>query len=415
MATVSESMTPSLVSELNLMHYVELLKRRWLWVVACGILGAGLAYVWASSGPPSFAARTELAIIRTGTIVNFDPKFRTVSDTDPNAQGLDTVARRRSLVTIGDSPAFTEQVIQRIGSQLPEYLRTPEGLQSVLDVLNDGDVIRVSARTESPELSALITNTWADIYVTRVNEVFGESALDNDSLKTQAAELKKDYESKQTALTDYIGATTIERLLRERDLITQQLDVNQESNLVRLITNATALRELVASGQTDVTSSQAFAMFMVEADSFTSTADSPFRVDVPITTDLAPRPRAQVLQEIDLLIANLQERRAALGGVTRDDLYRQLSALNVQVEQAQAKRKELEAARDLAWNTYQLMNNKVAENTVATQTESQLVQIASPAIVPTRPVSQQTQLKTVLGGLAGLVVGAVLALVLKPR
>jgi uncharacterized protein involved in exopolysaccharide biosynthesis len=104
-----------------------------------------------------------------------------------------------------------------------------------------------------------------------------------------------------------------------------------------------------------------------------------------------------------------------LGGEANAPLYEQLSDLNVQLEQAAAQRKELEAERDLAWNTFQLINTKVAENTIATETESQLVRVASPAIEPREPVEQRTLLKTLLGGMAGAVVGAALALVMRPR
>lgn len=417
MASASESMSPSLVNEINLMHYVELLKRRWFWLVACGILGAGISYLLASTAPLTYSARTELAIIRTGTIVNFDPKFRTISDADPNAQGLDTVARRQSLLAIGDSPAFTEQVIDRIGNQLPESLRTPEGLQSVLTVSSNSDVIRVSAETESPELAALITNTWADIYVTRVNEVYGESSLDSTSLRAQAETLRQEYDGKQAELLEFIRTTPFDRLSRERDFVSRQLNgrVDMESKLLRLVADATALRELVAKGGPEVTTSQEFSRFMVEANSFMNDSDTPIRIEAPLTANVTPAMREQVVAELDALLQTFRDRVQAQGGPERDALYTQLSDLNVQIEVEQAKRKNLEAARDLAWGTYQLVNTKVAENTLATETESQLVQIASPAIVPTRAANRQVLLKTVLGGLAGLVVGAALAVVLKPR
>lgn len=415
MSSVTESVTPSLVSELNLSHYVDLLKRRWFWIVACGLVGAGIAYFWANSAPPSYSARTELAILRTGSIVNFDPRFRTISDADPNATGLDAVARRRSLIAIGESPALAEQVIQGLGDQLPPFLRTVEGMLGAVSVVNDGDTLRVTAQTGSPALSALITNAWSEAYVAQVNQVFSDSGLESDNLSSVALELKKDYEAKQDAVTQDKATSEIQRLLREKDLVERQLNVNLEEKLVRAIEDATALRELVASGQgNDATASQQVAMLLLQVNLFKTNDATPSAISVPITADTSPRPRSELLQELDNLIANLKERRAAQTA-ERQDLYSQLRALRAQEEVAQAKTKYLEWARDLAWNTYQLMESKVTENTVAAQTQSKLVQIASPAVAPTRPVNQQIQLKTVLGGLAGMVVGAALALIIKPR
>lgn len=415
MSSATESVTPSLVSELNLTHYVDLLKRRWFWIVACGLVGAGIAYFWSNSTVPVYSAQTELAILRTGSIVNFDPRFRTISDADPNATGLDVVARRRSLISIGESPALAEQVIQKLGDQLPPSLRTIEGILGAVSIVNDGDILRVSANTGSPTLSALITNAWGEAYVARVNQVFSDSGLASDNLQSMALELKKDYEAKQDAVTQDKATSDIQRVLREKDLVERQLDVNLEEKLVRALDDATALRELVARGAgNDATTSQQVAMLILQANLFQSNGSNPSAISLPITVDTSPRPQSELLRELDNLIANLEERRAAQTA-EREALYDQLRTLRAQEEVAAAKTKYLEWARDLAWNTYQLMESKVIENTVASETQSKLVQVASPAVAPTQPVGQQTRLKTILGGLVGLVVGATLAVVIKPR
>ncbi|MCC7162369.1 MAG: hypothetical protein IT331_07740 [Anaerolineae bacterium] len=415
MASATEPMTPLLVSELNLMHYIALLKRRWLLIIACGLIGAAAALLWTMLAPPMYAAQTELAILRTGSIVNLDPRFRTISDTDPNATGLDAAARRRSLVSIGEGAALAEQVIQKLGDRLPPALRTVEGLQEAVSIVNDGDVIRVSTRTGSPELAVLITNTWAETYVSRVNQVFGESGFVGDNLQQLSLELKQDYERKQDAVTQDRASTDIQRLKRDLDFVERQLNVDHQAKLARMLDDATALRALVAQGAGDATSSQQLAMLLLQVNLFKPDGAASADIQVPITADLSPRPQSELLKELDNLIANLKDRQIELNGPARDELFRQMNVLRAQVEVAEAKTKDLEAARDLAWNTYQLMESKVAENSVTIETQSRMVQIVSPAILPTRPLSQQTLLKTVAGALAGLVVGAVLALVLKPR
>lgn len=415
MSSATESATPSLVSELNLAHYVDLLKRRWFWIVACGLVGAGIAYFWANSATPVYTARTELAILRTGSIVNFDPRFRTISDADPNATALDAVARRQSLLSIGESPALAEQVIQKLGDQLPPPLRTVEAMLGAVSIINDGDILRVSAETGSPTLSALITNAWGEAYVARVNQVFSDSGLASDNLQSIALELKKDYEAKQDAVTRDRATSEIQRVLREKDFVERQLNVNLQEKLVRGIDDATALRELVANSQADdATASQQAAMLILQVNLFKTTDTTPNALSIPITADTTPRPRSELLQELDNLIANLKERRAAQIA-ERDALYDQLRSLRVEQEATDAKTKYLEWSRDLAWNTYQLMAGKVTENAVASETQSKLVQVAAPAVAPTQPRSQQRQLKTILGGLVGLLVGATLAVVIKPR
>jgi capsular polysaccharide biosynthesis protein len=356
-------------------------------------------------------------MLRTGAVVNLDARFRTISDADPNAQGFDSLARRRSLVAIGMSPANAYAVLEMVGHQLGPELATPEDLGRAVTVSMDGDVILVEALTNSPEQSALIANTWAGIIVGNVNEIFAESALTTDSLESQALVAKKDYDAKQAAIIAFIDASRVEQLSRERDLLQSQLNSSTalQAKLLRVQFNAEGLRKLIQEGRGDVTSSQEFAKFLFEVNAFNSEGEQPFRIDIPFDQSTRARPRSQVLAELDEFLETLKDQQAALGGEANAPLYEQLSDLNVQLEQAAAQRKELEAERDLAWNTFQLINTKVAENTIATETESQLVRVASPAIEPREPVEQRTLLKTLLGGMAGAVVGAALALVMRPR
>ncbi len=320
-------------------------------------------------------------------------------------------------MTVGQSPAIAAGVVELLGDQLDEHLRTPEDLGRSIAVTTDGDVIRAQVQTSSPKQSAMIANAWAEVYVDRLNDIFAESALTTDSLETQAQQAKADYDAKQAAVVAFIGSSPYEQLVRERDVVVGSLNgvIAQKSKLARLQANAESLRDLIRQGQGSVTPSQEFAKFLVEVNAFNSEGEQPFRMDVPFDPNIGTSSRAELLAELDEFIETLKARQNALGSDGNKALYAQLSDLNVKIERASATRKELEAARDLSWNTFQLLNSKVAENTIATETESQLVRVASPAVEPREPIDQRIMLKTLLGGMAGVVLGAALALVLRPN
>ena len=168
---------------------------------------------------PSYTTRADIAVVRTGFVVNLNPDFRTISDTDPNAMALDQVGRRRSLVALGRSLSFAEAVIARIGMRLPEALRSPEALQDLVEVRADNDLIQIDVTDTSPEQAALIANAWAETYVDRVNELFGETTLTSDSFNSQTAQAKQDYDAKQQALEEYLGTSPVDRLTRERSCL----------------------------------------------------------------------------------------------------------------------------------------------------------------------------------------------------
>lgn len=417
MTTLTEPSARSLLGELNVLGYLQALRQRWLLIVAFVIVGAALGFGVSMLLPRVYRAHTELAIVRTGTLINFDPKFRTVSDNDPNAQALDQVSRRRSLVTIGSSASFAALVIERIGQQLPEDLREPFALQQLVDIDNDGDIIGISTVTDSPELSSLIANTWAQVYFERVNATFSENSLSTDLLLTQVTEAKANFDAREGTLVEYLRNNPYEALVRQQTLVSRQLNgqVDFEGKLSLLEIDARSLRDQLSRGSGNVSTADLLSRLLLQVHTFNSLGDAPLQLDLPVVDLGGETSRPQQIEQLDGLIKTIQDRRAALGGATRDELLKQLNSIQAQIEQAQSQRKELEAARDLAWGTYQLLNNKVAENNVASQTQSELVRIASPAVTPTRPVDTRRTLNTLLGAAAGLVLGAAVALVLRAR
>jgi uncharacterized protein involved in exopolysaccharide biosynthesis len=96
----------------------------------------------------------------------------------------------------------------------------------------------------------------------------------------------------------------------------------------------------------------------------------------------------------------------------QDALYARLNAVQARVAEAQRHMQELEAARDLAWTTYQTLNTKVAEVKVSAGTETEWVRVASPAVPPRLPVASRAPVSGAVGGVLGLVLGFLLALVL---
>lgn len=86
-----------------------------------------------------------------------------------------------------------------------------------------------------------------------------------------------------------------------------------------------------------------------------------------------------------------------------DKLDKEVNALQAQLEAEQARKKELVRSRDLAWEKYNTLANKVAEVDVASSITGTEVRFAKPAFVPTEPVSPKKAQNALLGLFAGLV------------
>ena len=81
-----------------------------------------------------------------------------------------------------------------------------------------------------------------------------------------------------------------------------------------------------------------------------------------------------------------------------DELEQDIRGLEAELETAQAQRRELTRARDLAWETYTTVARKVAEMNVGAAVQGTVVRFAAPAALPTQPVSRKLMQTAALAG-----------------
>jgi uncharacterized protein involved in exopolysaccharide biosynthesis len=396
-----------------MLRYVNILRRRWLPVVVLGVVGALLAFGYTSLLPKTYRAESDLTIVRSGTLLTLDPRYLTISDTDPNT-GLDQLLRRASLTSVGTSDEFAASVIAQLGDRLPLELRTPRALLQQVALTSESDVIRISVNADSPELAALIANSWATLYEARLNALFGEQAANPTQVNSQAQEARAAYDTREAELVAFLKSTSLQQLQRQQTLLASQLDaqVNVENKLLQLQADAEALRARVSAGADTVSAGDELAVTLLQANAFNNGGGLPAQLNFTLPVAAASVTREQLVAQLDSIIAAMQARRAALGGASAAAQYRELASVQSQLEAAQAKQKELTAARDLAWSTYQLVAGKVSETAVKTGTQNQIVRVAFPAIAPSSPLESRRLLNTVVGGLLGLAIGALAAIAL---
>ncbi len=512
--------------EIDLRRVLAFLRRWWLLIVVCGILGGASALAVSLLQPSSFEATVNLVIVRSAAIFNFDEKIQSVSDVDPRSSA-DLQDRRKSLAAVAASDEVAARVLAALGDQLDPALRSVAALRGRVRAVTDGDLIQIVAQAGSPEQATLVANAWARAYEALTNEVFRDDALTPDVLQEQLAAAKSAYEARQAELVTFLeqdpstalAARVLEKkqLLSElqngkqkavaavisqtRDaqtrllksyldalvktrsaIIDQQVDArvqtladlySQKSKLERLRAGAQLLRDRLDASPATSLPGDELAAALLEASAFTSGADLPVNLQVPLDQLAAGTSSSAQRDVLDSLIrvldARTQEltaqidtqskkllddsqyqnlaassnadesplrtaanqsvqallRMDGLEGIASDDdatsalapalnaLYGEINQLQAQLEQANAKKQELTRARDLAWTTYTALANKLAETNLAEQAKGSVVRIATPAVASTRAAGARTQLNTVLGVFGGLFVGVVLALVLE--
>lgn len=401
--------------------YLALLQKR-VWLILGCALGAGLVVlVITFIVPPKFDAESAVALVQNGVDLNFDPKFKTLSEQQVASSLIDQTARRKALATIASSPDIATLVISQLGARVPDDLREPSKMVRAINARSDGDLIRITARAGSPEQATLIANTWAQVFADRVNTIYGDGPLTSAQVQAQADTYKQAYDQAETALVAYLATNPtgpLSRALQEKqNTLGDSLAVG--NHLDRMLADAQSLRDRLAKNSADSGVGNELAKLVLEANSFSAATNLPTGAQsgttAPITLqfqinsqELSANP-AQLLNDVDALIAALNARREQVRSNDVTQLQQDVNQLQSQLEQERAHSQELTQARDLAWSTYTTLATKVQEVTVSEAAKGNVVQFAITAVPPQDPAEPRRWLYTGLATTAGLVLGLALA------
>lgn len=516
--------------EINLGRYVAILLHWWRLIVLCAVIGGVAALFYTLQLPRAYESEANIAIVRTTTTVNFDPKIRTVSNTDANGlQSVDQTSLRKALTLIADNDNLAQAVFDSLKTQLDPSIGDAKALHDLVAISNDGDLIQVKVAAGSPKDAALIANAWVREYLNRANEIYGENPVSLELLSGQLHAARQDYDDTLASVVANLRESQISALQQRRDektqvLVnllagknaalqaviteTQQVQIKllrdylgaigdsrstvftlqvsarvqklqdlyaSQLKLTRLLDNARTLRARLSGSPGQSQPGTDLALTLLDASAFTTWADLPLNVQVQLDNlGSGATPSAQ-LQALDSLISELEKNRTASQAQIEDaskslladtgysfldartdartsplsaaiqeraqallnlegldyiasspsadtavlaaieTLQKDINSLDSQIESENARRRELVRARDLAWDKYSTLANKMAESEVVQGSGSSMVRLATPAMTPTEPVATKRLTTSLLGLVLGLLAGCILAFILDAR
>lgn len=207
--------------------------------------------------PPTYESVATVAIIRSRSDINFDERFRTLSEDDLTLLTMNSSARRAALVGLVADGAIAQTVIDRMGDVLNRQERQPAlllrqvqaTLASGSSVRGESDLIRISVRSTSAQKAARIANIWAEEYVRQVNALYG--AVPQGQLGLVLEELvqtEAEYNEAQSELEAFIASNEIDRLSRlvnEKQEIINQLQLGRNTAITTFIDEEIGARSQV--------------------------------------------------------------------------------------------------------------------------------------------------------------------------
>jgi uncharacterized protein involved in exopolysaccharide biosynthesis len=240
------SVSPNNPDEIDIRRYLLVLIKWWREILVITLFAGGITglviMLLNNYKTPMYAAAADILVVRLFSNIELDDRVSTSlgqGESDQNAW-------RASLLQMVTSSDVANTVFAEMQDDLPESLDSPTRLLSVIEseipLSPDGrfpsNILRITAETADPELSAKIANNWAHHLVEYINGLYGEvpeSMISNVVAERDGALLA--YETAQKEYEDFVANNQLDSLTRQ---IKEKTTIRDEVmlNYTRMITSA---------------------------------------------------------------------------------------------------------------------------------------------------------------------------------
>jgi len=436
--------------------YFDVVRRHWKIILLGTLIPALAALLISLALPALYRSQAQVVLFKSKPDVNFDSRYQTLSEDDLFRLSAQD-PRRQTLAALAVSDdAFLRTLHAMPQEYLPAWNLTR--LKNSAKVGIVGNLLELSLSGKSPAEAAAVTNVWTQAFVDLANESYRQPKGALQAAADQREGSKAAYQVSQQELEQVLAASQVDELKLQISLRTTALNELQsayqqtagsalastllaQERLPLLKNYAAALRqELAGETATDpLGASTQAALLLLEAQAYNlpgsgSSDEStppnapqfqfalPASGETPMTVDEARRALDRLVNTLDALTETLQGQSARQGemllssqvfsdtyGAPIAALQADLDLLNAKLENENARVLQFTAVRDLAWENFRTMDNKITEMVLSEEALSTEVVFAAQGIAPEEKDSPKVWLNTAIGLAFGLVFSLVYA------
>lgn len=329
--------------EHRLRRYVLVLIAWWREIIGGTALiaaGIGTAVLASQLLWPTYGTSADAVIIHAATNVSMDTTIEAAPERNRDRARL--MARRAALLGLVHNGSVARAVIERLDGLLSERESTEARLLPKIDAalvvasnstLRYGsDLIRVTARTDSPEKAAAIADAWTEEYVSHVNRLYSrvpENLVASIAAAVESA--RRNYVAAQRDLERFTAVTSIDRvsrLIESKKEIVNQLRVLEtttntasirahtellvdeyatRSKLLQLITAVRSLRTQIELGSEAGSASTGLALALLKVGIHSLSTDPPDSLEIKVDSSAFHADTADQLADVDALLLSLEK------------------------------------------------------------------------------------------------------------
>jgi len=391
-----------LEEEIDLRPYFAALIKNWKWIVGTAVLAAVAAFIVSSLLPPTYKAMALVAVTKPGELVQFDPRFVAVSDTQP----------LKAYPELATSDQLLQELLPEVTAVAPD-IDSLEALRRMAKASSGADpsLLHLTVVYSVPTVAADITNRWAELFVTRANQVFGNQSGDQLAyFENQQMSAAEELNRTEQALIDF-------QMRNRADIITNQLMALQstqatylanQQKLSVLADDVYALREQLNrdSGSDAVTVADQLTALFLQLKAFGADSVTPMQLQVDPAVTLASATRTEQIAFLDGLVETLSARSAAIDAEL-EMLEPEILDLQQQKQEMVTESNQLTRDYTVAEETYTALARKVEEERITSQDTNSGVRLVSKTAVPREPTRTNRLTITAVAGVLGAIIAVV--------
>lgn len=388
-------------SELDLSFFIAALRRRWWIVLLCVLAALALALVLGMRQAQRYDASNTLLVQSPRYQWRFDNSITAITDQRRDFQ--------REILAIARSDEIARNAAAALEAAGLTDPVSPAALQSAIMVrAGDGNTIVVTATATDPARAAAYASAWTEQLIASARDVYG-AVQDLTSFQTELAEQQGRLQQMDEALAQARARTGLYSVTDPRDDAMRSSVTSQQLNLV----NATLAQYLVDLGNLRYLREQ-----LSQAAAGSDLTQLPWELLAgPVLSQ-----RGVISPEIAR--ANLDDRAGLESLLDQEEaaLQATVDGLSSQADQAQmalaADWQDYERIlreRNQVRDTYLILLRKVTELALQERVDPSLLSIVGSVEPLVTPVGAPLTALLVTAGVAGLLVGTLLAVWVEAR
>ena len=380
--------------EIDLRPYIQVLFKYWYLVILIPLVAAIATYLFLSFQPPFYEATAMVAITDADFLVNLDERIQTLDEGRPAYKALPDFAISSEIVNL---------VYEALDPK-PEKIDSAERLGAKLQAESAEDIrlVILTVTMPSPEEAALVANMWAEQFIKKAHEVYGDSSSREISYyETQITHNTIELDAAEKAINEFQFRNELAPLRNEL-AVTKDFHktyLNQQRRFELVIRDLAGLRtNLQTRNPTEpATLADQLSFISLQTAAYNAGDSIPVFLQLPESFVLTEETVREQLIALDDLIAFLQDKTVELG-YQIDELLPILSKLQQDINLLEIEQNHLNKTLVLKREIDTMLARKYEEVSLTSQQTPNEFRSASKAFPPEEPAGPKKLISTVASG-----------------